>query len=97
MAIHMTQEKAQSTTEIKVVFQEKQDPYYFNVPDVQTGKEYLSCRAMVQGALIATGNFTWDDTTKILDIELIETVQVKQRYRYSQAHRYAPHSNKLSF
>lgn len=97
MAINMTQEKAQSTTEIKVVFQEKQDPYYFNVPDVQTGKEYLSCRAMVQGALIATGNFTFEDTTKILDVELIETVQIKQRYRYLQVHRYTPHIEKAIF
>lgn len=81
--IRKASETQKQTFQLRVIFKER-DPYFIDIPDKATGCEFLSCFGMVQGALIATGGYTWQDTLEILDIQLIVTESTESVYRKSK-------------
>lgn len=83
--IRKANETQKQSAQLRVIFKER-EPYFIDIPDKATGCEFLSCFGMVQGALIATGKFTWDDTLDILDVELIVTESTETVYRKSKAY-----------
>ena len=83
--IRKVNETQKQTAQLRVIFKER-EPYFINVVDKATGCEFLSCLGMVQGALIATGDFTWEDTLDILDMELIVTESTESVYRKSKSY-----------